>query len=67
MTRRRRNRDFSLARCYLCDPPHNVATEALIDHFRVVHGLDAVPERWPDGSLVVVDDTLEPGDFDEAA
>jgi hypothetical protein len=23
------------------------------------------PERWPDGSLVIYDDTLEPSDFND--
>ncbi len=35
-----------------------------IDHIRVLHP-DAYwpPERWPDGGLVVTDETLCPGDF----
>lgn len=39
--------------------------EAVTDHLRVLHP-DAYgdgPERWPDGTLVVYDQTLEPGEF----
>lgn len=50
--------------CQLCEPPRRVSVEALLEHFRIVHDLDAEPERWPDGELVVIDSTLEPDDFD---
>jgi hypothetical protein len=34
------------------------------DHLRVFHPDDYEPmETWPDGSLVIVDTTLEPADF----
>jgi hypothetical protein len=45
--------------CALCGDV--VPIHAAIRHLRVIH-LDAVDE-WPDGSPVIVDTTLEPGDF----
>lgn len=36
--------------------------EAMADHLADAHGLDDW-ERWPDGSVVVEDTTLEPSDF----
>lgn len=35
------------------------------DHLRVIHPEEYGdgPERWPDDSIVIYDDTLEPGDF----
>jgi hypothetical protein len=49
--------------CHLCQetPPD----AELLDHLRVMHP-DAYadgPQRWPDGGLVIVDETVEPGDF----
>lgn len=49
--------------CNLCDPPRRIETDALFEHFRIVHGRDVKPMTWPDGEYVVVDTTLEPGDF----
>jgi hypothetical protein len=43
-----------------CTEPITGAAGAL-EHARIVHRDDA--ERWPDGGLVVLDATLEPGDF----
>lgn len=55
-------------KCNLCKdewPDAEGGLESFFDHLRVMHP-DAdygEPERWPDGSLVVIDETLEPGDF----
>jgi hypothetical protein len=48
----------------MCNPAGAVPDQELVDHMRVVHPdrWDQV-ERWPDGRVVVVDHTLEPGDF----
>lgn len=35
----------------------------MVDHLRLFHPEYGEPETWPDGSLVLHDDTLEPGDF----
>lgn len=35
----------------------------MLDHLRVMHPEQGEPERWPDGSLVLHDDTLTPEDF----
>jgi hypothetical protein len=35
----------------------------LLVHLRVEHDFDEEIETWPDGSPVVIDTTLEPGDF----
>lgn len=55
-------------KCGLCDweqPDAEGGLEASNDHLRVMHPDEYGdgPERWPDGSLVVYDDTLEPGEF----
>lgn len=42
--------------------------EALVDHIRVMHPdtySENPPERWPDGSLVIQDETLTPEEFSE--
>lgn len=45
-----------------------VNVESIIDHIRVMHPDQyEEPERWPDGSLVIYDDTLTPDDFQTAA
>ena len=52
--------------CHACGDqwPDTDGLEAIADHLRLAHPhLDVAPERWPDGGLVVVDTTLEPGDF----
>ena len=52
-----------MAICTLCGDRHDDIL--ILDHLRVVHP-DAYgdgPARWPDGSLVVVDQTLTPEDF----
>lgn len=54
-------------KCNLCGdewPDAEGGLESFIDHMRVLHPAEyEKPERWPDGSLVVHDDTLEPEDF----
>lgn len=48
--------------CALCGD--DVPTLDLLDHLRIRHpDRYEPPLRWPDGALVVVDETLEPGDF----
>jgi hypothetical protein len=50
------------AHCHLC---HETNPPDLLDHIRIQHP-DAWgdgPQRWPDGETVIVDTTLEPGDF----
>jgi hypothetical protein len=49
--------------CHLC--PEMPPDTELLDHLRVMHP-DAYgdgPLRWPDGGVVVVDETVEPSDF----
>ena len=47
--------------CHLCHEP-----VASLDHLRLLHPdvYGDGPARWPDAGLVVVDRTLEAGDFD---
>lgn len=56
--------------CYVCSSTAAaVDDEALIDHLRLLHP-DVWGDgllRWADGSVVVVDMTLEPSDFKEHA
>lgn len=49
--------------CHICHD--QVPSLGLLDHLRVHHPdqFGDGPQTWPDGSLVVVDTTLEPGDF----
>jgi hypothetical protein len=47
--------------CGLCG--ERVMASELIVHLRVEHGIEEDFERWPDGEIVVHDETLEPGDF----
>jgi hypothetical protein len=49
--------------CALCDPPRRVGAEHLFEHLRVVHGEEPKLATWPDGELVIVDETLQPDDF----
>lgn len=55
--------------CHLC--PDDVARSLpqMLDHLRVVHPEEYGdgPERWPDGGVVIEDNTLEPSDFQESA
>lgn len=49
--------------CNLCDGDFTMEEEDVFLHMRIEHDLDLEPETWPDGQLVVVDETLEPEDF----
>jgi hypothetical protein len=57
--------------CQLCGEQlagtgEDMATDMLtaLDHLRLFHPDQyEEPETWPDGSLVVHDESLEPGDF----
>lgn len=53
-----------MGRCFMCDPPRQVPDEDFAEHMEE-HGIDvhAEAERWADGEVVVIDETLEPGDF----
>lgn len=53
--------------CNLCDGPlEGGSLEEILDHLRVMHPDQyEPPERWPDGGLVIHDDTLTPDDFRE--
>lgn len=51
--------------CNLCVPPQRLPIEEILMHLRVEHDLDAEIATWPDGQFVIVDETLEPSDFDE--
>lgn len=58
-------------KCDLCGHSDESATtlldDALLidDHFRLFHpDIWAQSERWPDGSIVIEDTTIEPGDFE---
>jgi hypothetical protein len=50
--------------CLLCQPPAMVGT-GILDHLRVLHpdAWDDGFDRWPDGTMVVLDETLQPADF----
>jgi hypothetical protein len=47
--------------CDYCHPPQVIPLEDLAVHVYVEHG--ETLDGWPDGAPVVVDATLEPGDF----
>lgn len=50
--------------CHLCEPAADVPTFDLLNHLRVVHpDWYEPPECWPDGSVVILDETLAPEDF----
>lgn len=40
-----------------------IAAAELLEHLREEHDIDEEITTWPDGSPVIVDQTLEPGDF----
>lgn len=55
-------------KCNLCHdewPDAEGGLESVLDHLRVMHPGEEVGdiERWPDGSVVIYDDTLQPEDF----
>lgn len=49
--------------CHVCEQP--VPSVELLDHIRVLHPeqYGDGPQRWPDGGLVIVDDSLTPDEF----
>ncbi len=51
------------ARCELCGDAMDASK--ILDHLRLFHPDEYGdgPEQWPDGGLVVHDDTLDPDDF----
>lgn len=52
--------------CALCK--HRFPAAGIWNHLDIVHGItDIEIAEWPDGSPVIVDATLEPGDFAEDA
>lgn len=57
-----------MATCLVCQPGLEVAEVEILDHLRIVHPdvWGDGPVRWPDGRIVVLDATLEPGDFSAA-
>lgn len=54
-------------KCLICSdewPDAEGGLESFVDHMRVLHtDRYEEPERWPDGALVIHDDSPEPGDF----
>jgi hypothetical protein len=40
-----------------------IPVEDLLGHLRGAHDMDVEIATWPDGSAVIVDETLEPKDF----
>lgn len=52
-----------MATCHLCGD--HLPDSDMGDHLRIMHPDEwgDGPERWPDGAPVIVDMTLEPGDF----
>lgn len=55
-----------MAICFVCPPGDNTVPDSeMVDHLRLIHPdvYGDGPECWPDGSVVVVDCTLEPEDF----
>ena len=51
--------------CHICPDDVPRSPLEILDHFRIVHPeiYGDGPERWPDGGLVIEDDTLTPDDF----
>lgn len=53
-----------MGHCALCDS--YVPDEDLMIHLEEEHPeVDRTPATWPDGEVVVIDNTLLPEDFDE--
>lgn len=50
-----------MGRCALCGD--EVAAADVLEHLRAEHDLEVSLEQWPDGSVVIIDQTLEPADF----
>ena len=57
--------DGGTGRCELCEEPVPGGLVKLIDHLRVLHPEEYGdgPERWPDGGIVVLDESLTPDEF----
>jgi hypothetical protein len=57
------------AHCHLCheDFPPGTTLIELTDHLRVIHPdhFGDGPATWPDGEMVIFDDTLTPEDFSD--
>lgn len=51
--------------CRLCPDGVPRSPVEMLDHLRVLHPevYGDGPQRWPDGHLVIEDDTSEPDDF----
>lgn len=49
--------------CHLCSDPVLRTATAMFKHLSLIHPTAATLDRWPDGQLVFVDTTIEPGDF----
>ena len=56
-----------MATCLLC--AEDYPDVEILDHLRVIHPdvWGDGPERWPDGRIVVYDETLTPHDFRDAS
>jgi hypothetical protein len=55
-----------MGRCELC--PCDVPTVELVSHLAVCHPDLYQPfETWPDGQVVVFDESLQPKDFQEGS
>lgn len=50
-----------MATCALCND--EILDDEVLDHLRLFHDVDTEPARWPDGDVVIVDQTLKPEDF----
>lgn len=50
--------------CLLCQPAENTGPH-ILDHIRLLHpdAWDGGFDRWPDGTMVVLDEALQPADF----
>lgn len=60
--------DYDGPGCKVCPDTIPRSLPELIDHIRVIHPdlYGDGPDRWPDGGLVIEDDTLTPDDFGAA-
>lgn len=45
--------------CHLCQPHEEMPARDILHHLHLMHGRDIEPETWPDGSIVIVDETAE--------
>lgn len=61
ITARRDDLDEPRAQCAIC--LEWMPLELIMGHIRGAHGIDEELSAWPDGEPVIVDNTLEPGDF----